>query len=116
MVATVSILTQKGLRDWLVQRVTAVIIGSYVLCVLGFILRHPQLGFFEWQDFYNSGVFRIYSLLTLASIVMHAWIGIWTVSTDYIKPIWLRLLFQIAIVITLFGLLVWGVEILWGIV
>lgn len=116
MVANVSILTQTGLRDWLTQRVTAIIIGSYALCVLGFILMHPQVGFFEWQDFFNNSLFRIYSLLALTSIVMHAWIGMWTVSTDYLKPASVRLVFQLSVIVLLSGLFIWGVEILWGIV
>lgn len=116
MVTNISILTLKGLRDWLQQRVTAVILGLYTIFIVAFIVSHSQMGFFEWQDLFNNNWMRIASLLALASIILHAWIGLWTVSTDYLKPIWLRLVFQVTIALVLLGLLFWGIEILWGIV
>ena len=36
---------------------------------------------------------KIFSLAALVSICAHAWIGMWTLSTDYLKPVVLRFFF-----------------------
>ncbi len=64
---------------------------------------------------------KVFSLMALLSIVIHAWIGLWSVSTDYLtvrmlgaKANAIRILFQAAYAVVLFAYLVWGVQILWG--
>ena len=57
----------------------------------------------------------------LSDWLVHAWIGMWTVSTDYLtvrlmgpKATGLRIVFQTGYVLVLFVYLVWGFRILWG--
>ena len=59
--------------------------------------------------------------MALVSIVAHAWIGLWSVSTDYLtvrmmgpRANGIRILFQGAYALVLFAYLVWGIEIFWG--
>lgn len=114
MVDNVLSLSTRGLRDWLVQRLTAIIIGLYTLFIIGFIVFHPQLQFNEWQMLFSFTVMKIATLLVLFSIVLHAWIGMWTVFTDYIKCGYLRLFLQALVAILFFCCLAWGAVVLWG--
>lgn len=57
---------------------------------------------------------KVFTLLTLFSILVHTWIGMWQVLTDYIKPLALRLLLQLAIVIVLMVYLLYGTVVVWG--
>jgi succinate dehydrogenase / fumarate reductase membrane anchor subunit len=114
MVDNVLSLSSRGLRDWLIQRVTAIIIGIYALVVVGFLLLHPQVLFDEWQMLFSFNAFKIFSFLVLFSIVLHAWIGMWTVFTDYIKCSYFRLCLLVLVAILFFCCLAWGVVILWG--
>ena len=114
MVGSVTSLTRSGLRDWLIQRVTAVVLALYTLFLLGFILLHHPLTYANWQGLFANGFMRIFTFLTLLSVVYHTWVGLWTVFTDYIKCSWLRLILQVIVVIALLGYLVWGVAIVWG--
>lgn len=107
-------LTRNGVRDWLVQRVTSVILAAYLLFLLGYLVFHPQIQFFAWQNLFQNTAFRIFSVLFLLSLVWHAWIGMWTVVTDYIKPAGIRLTVILLIIIALFAYAIWGVDILWG--
>jgi succinate dehydrogenase / fumarate reductase membrane anchor subunit len=111
----VTSLTRNGLRDWLVQRVSAVILAAYTVFLLGFIIFHPGLDFYTWQLLFANNWMRIFSLLALLSLVGHAWVGMWTIVTDYIKQAGLRLVVQVAIILALIVYLFWGIEILWGI-
>ncbi len=115
MVAGVLSLTRNGLRDWILQRISAVVLAVYAIYLIGFLLMHPYLHYLQWLALFHHTWFRIFSLLTLVSIVMHAWIGIWTVFTDYVHPYWLRGILQTLLVLSLLALLFWGIEILWGI-
>lgn len=121
MVTTVTSFGRSGLADWLVQRVTAIILAAYTIFLVGFIVCTPELTFEVWSGLFNCLWMRVFSLLALLSTVAHAWIGLWGVLTDYVtnrlmggKATWIR-----AIVLFIYGLvtvafLVWGVEILWG--
>lgn len=113
MLETVTSLSTNGLRDWLIQRVSAVVLAAYVLFLLAYFMLHPQLQFTQWQALFACGYMRIFSFLALLSLVLHAWIGIWVVFTDYIKIIGLRLMLQVLVILGLFAYLAWGISILW---
>jgi succinate dehydrogenase / fumarate reductase membrane anchor subunit len=115
MVDNILSLSNRGLRDWLIQRVTAVILAVYFLFMMGFLIFHPQLQFDEWQMLFSYNITKILSFLTLLCIVLHAWIGMWTVFTDYITSISIRLCLQVLAVILYFCCLAWGLTVLWGI-
>ncbi|MBL4585373.1 MAG: succinate dehydrogenase, hydrophobic membrane anchor protein [Pseudomonadales bacterium] len=114
MVTSVTNLGKSGVSDWLLQRVTAVILAAYTVFIVGFLLLNPELTFTQWSGLFETTWVRIFSLLSLISLGAHAWVGLWTVSTDYIKPTGLRFLFQAVVVIGLFVYVVWGIQILWG--
>lgn len=115
MVGNVTSLTNNGLRDWLIQRVTAIVLAIYSLMLLRFFYHHPGMSYDTWRALFVPLWMKILSLLTLISLVLHAWIGIWTVSTDYVKATKLRLPLQVIIALALLSLIVWGVEILWSV-
>jgi succinate dehydrogenase / fumarate reductase, membrane anchor subunit len=114
MVDNILSLSQQGLRDWLIQRLTAIIIGLYAILLVGFIILHPQLQFYEWQMLFSYNIVKIFSLLALFTVILHAWIGMWTVLTDYIKSAYFRLFLLVLIAILFFYCLIWGVVVLWG--
>ncbi len=114
--------SRSGLSDWIVQRVSAVILAVYFVVVLGFIVCQGSAMTYElWSGFMLSTAMRIFTLLSILALAAHAWIGIWTVLTDYItttqmgnKAVFLRLLLQVAMALVIFVFVVWGVQILWG--
>jgi len=115
MVKNATSLTRSGLRDWLIQRMSAIIIGAYIIFIVGFIVLHPQLDFIGWSHLFSHTLMRIITLIVLIAITLHAYIGMWTISTDYLKNTGVRLLFQVAVFVLLIAFLVWGVVILWGV-
>lgn len=122
MVTNVTNFSRSGLYDWMAQRVSAVVLAAYAVFLLGFVIFTPELGYEEWRSLFSNSAMRIFSLLTLVAAGVHAWVGMWTVSTDYLTPMTLgrwatgvRFLFQAACGIVMFTFFVWGVQILWGI-
>ncbi|RUR29389.1 succinate dehydrogenase, hydrophobic membrane anchor protein [Legionella qingyii] len=114
MVNNVTSLTGNGLKDWLIQRVTAVYFAAYAFFIIGFLLLHPDLGFAQWHALFSNVLVRIASLIALFALSLHAWVGIWTVTTDYMKCTALRLSVQMLVVLWLLSQFIWGLMILWG--
>ena len=73
--------SRSGLSDWLVQRVSAVILAVYTVVLFGFIVCNPGMSYETWHGFMTNDAMRIFTLLALLSFVGHAWIGM--ASGDY---------------------------------
>ena len=114
MVKSVTSLTRSGLRDWLIQRVSAILIAAYVVFLVGFILFHPALNYACWSALFHNNVMRIATLFVLIAILLHTYIGMWTIFTDYLKNTMVRLIAQIIVFMCLLAFVSWGVMILWG--
>ena len=106
-------LTGNGLRDWLVQRFSALILAGYCLVLFGFFILHPHLDYMGLRQFFATTWMQVFTLIALFSLFVHAWVGIWTVITDYVKPVVLRLSVQVLVIAMLFIYFFWGIEILW---
>ncbi|TCO77814.1 succinate dehydrogenase subunit D [Chromatocurvus halotolerans] len=119
MVKVVTSFGRSGVSDWLVQRVSAVILLAYFLFVAWVLLA--GVSYTEWKGLFEATWMRVFSLMALLSLGAHAWIGMWSVLTDYLtermlgsKGNVLRILAQLLTTLALFVYVVWGVQILWG--
>ena len=119
MVTAVTSMGRSGLYDWLFQRVSGAILLAYAVCVAVVLVGSPEYA--DWKALYSQTWMRVFSLLALVSIAMHAWVGLWAVFTDYLTE---RLMGQLGNVlrftaqavsgIIMFTYVVWGIQILWG--
>lgn len=121
MVTAVTSFGRSGLYDWLIQRVGAVAMVAYTIFILAYLFMHPDLTYQQWSALYSQTWMRIFSLITLISFISHAWIGLWSVITDYLtnrlmgsKATVLRLIAQTVLGVVAVSYFVWGIEILWG--
>lgn len=103
-----------GLRDWLVQRVTAVLMVLYTLFIAIYCAKQTALDYNTWTLMFSSNVVRTFSLLFLLSIFYHAWIGVRDVVMDYIRPAFVRLTIHVLVIVALILYAIWSVQILWG--
>ena len=105
-------LTGSGSRDWILQRISAVVLAVYSVVMVGFFLFN-DVNFESWQGFMLSLPMKLFSLVAILSLVFHAWVGMWTVLTDYVKSSGLRLVIQSFVIIAVLVYLFWGVMIFW---
>lgn len=102
-----------GLRDWLIQRVTAVVMVLYSVFLAGWLCVH-ELSYDTWTLLFSSSLMRSFSLLFLLAVFYHAWIGVRDIVMDYVKPASIRLLIHVGVILTLLLYTIWAVQILWG--
>ena len=103
-----------GLRDWLAQRLTAIVMAVYTVLFLVMLLKMPQFDYAHWKSMWSGQWMRLATLLFLLSLFLHAWIGMRNIFMDYIKNTGLRLTLYALVILALFAYGAWAVQILWG--
>jgi succinate dehydrogenase / fumarate reductase membrane anchor subunit len=103
-----------GLGDWLLQRITAVVMVFYTILLVACLLVQAPSGHAQWRAFMGGGFLRIATMLFLLALFYHAWVGIRDILMDYIKPAALRLGLQTLVGVALVSYAIWSVAILWG--
>ena len=103
-----------GLRDWLAQRVTAVVMALYALLLVAIALVNGGIGFDLWRALFAHGGFRVASFVFMCALLWHAWVGAREIFMDYVKPTGIRLTAQTVTIVLLVAYLGWTVQILWG--
>jgi len=122
MINNITSFSRSGMFDWLVMRISAVLLGIYFVFLLGFFITHPNLTFEQWHGLFSNKFMQISTLLASFLIVAHCWIGIWAVTTDYLTERLLgryaiipRLGIQILTGLLLFVFVVFVIQMLWGV-
>lgn len=122
MVTTVTSLGRSGLSDWLIQRVSALVMTAYLVFMVGYFAINQDLSYQQWASLHQALPMRIFSLVTLLAIAAHAWIGMWCVLTDYItvrligpKATAIRMSSQLIMISISLFYVIWAIDILWGI-
>lgn len=122
MITNVTSFGRSGLSDWLLQRTTAIIMAAYIVFVTFYLLTNPDLQYDQWLALNSHICMKVLNVLTVLSIAIHAWIGLWAVLTDYVtvrllgpKATPLRIIFQLGMILVTLVYVIWALDIVWGI-
>ena len=102
-----------GLRDWLSQRVTAVLMALFTLVLLVQVLLPGPLGYDKWAGIFAAQWMKVLSFVVFIALAWHAWVGMRDILMDYVKPAGTRLVLQVATLVWLLGCTGWAVQVLW---
>ncbi len=97
-----------GLRAWLLQRISAVYIGLFILALLAMLLIAPPRGFMEWRGWLARPLVMVAFILFIVSVALHAWVGMRDVLIDYVHPLGWRVLALSLTAFYLFGSAIWA--------
>lgn len=103
-----------GLKDWLVQRISAVLMALYLLLLAVIVWTVAPQDHAAWVSVFSHQWMRIATFLFFVSLFWHAWVGVRNVLMDYVRLAAIRLTLQVLVVLSLLVYLVWVVEILWS--
>lgn len=104
-----------GLRDWIAQRVTAVIMLVYTAVLLSALASLPRVDYWQWRVLWQTPVIRYATVLFVLCLLLHAWVGMRNIFMDYIKDPGLRLTLYVLVIGALAWYAVWSVQILWSV-
>lgn len=106
--------SHSGTGWWLVQRISAlVMLIAGLLLLVGFWCAAP-FDYAAWRSAFEYISVKLLLWLLVASLCLHAWIGLRDVLLDYAKPLALRLALNVLVIITLSMSVAWLTLILWG--
>jgi len=107
MVKVAGTFGRSGVHDYILLRASAVILLAYTIYLVGFIVS-TDMTYQVWSDFFSLTLTKVFTLMALIAMLVHSWIGIWQVLTDYVKCTLLR--GTVAFVYVIFGFVIlWGV-------
>ena len=103
-----------GLRDWLSQRVTAILMALFTVSLLAqVIFSKGPIGYDKWGGIFSAQWMKVVTFALIISLAWHAWVGMRDILMDYIKPVVLRLALQVFVIVWLVGCAGWGIQVLW---
>lgn len=113
----VELLTQRypGMRLWLTQRLTALVMVAYIVLMLVMALVKTPSGYAEWRAFMSPWWLRLATMCVFVCLAAHAWLGVRDVMRDYVKNIALRRYLQLLMEALLAVYVLWLAYILWNV-
>jgi succinate dehydrogenase / fumarate reductase membrane anchor subunit len=102
-----------GMRDWLAQRVTAILMAIYTVILLVKFFMAKEFSYESWAGMFSEQWFRMATFVVLMSLLFHAWVGVRDIWMDYVKSVAVRLFLQVATIVWLVGCAGWAIQILW---
>ncbi len=115
MVSNASALGRNGVHDFILVRATAIVLTLYIIYMVGFFAISGDVTYQAWTGFFSSAFTKVFTLLALVSTLIHTWIGMWQVFTDYVKSTALRLGLQLLTVVALLVYVIYGFVVVWGV-
>ena len=119
MVTSVTSFSRTGLSDWLIQRVTSLVLLAYFI-VIGYQLL-GSVDYNSWRLLFDQTWMKVFTLMAALSLAAHSWIGLWSVFTDYLtermlgpKGNVIRLLCQLGASLALVSYVFWVIVIIWS--
>jgi len=103
-----------GLRDWLAQRVTAVLMALFTVAIIVQVLLPGELDYYRWAGIFAHQWMKVLTFVTIAAILWHAWVGVRDVLMDYVQNVGARLVLQVAAIVWLVACAGWALQVLWS--
>ena len=103
-----------GMRDWLSQRVTAVLMPLFTVVVLAqVVFTSAAMGYDAWSAIFSAQWMKVLTLVFFVALGWHAWVGVRDILMDYVKPAAMRLVLQVFTIVWLIGCMGWAIQVLW---
>lgn len=102
-----------GLRDWLAQRVTALLMTLFTLAVVVQVLLPGEMGYDKWAGIFSRQWMKVLTFVVIVSLLYHVWVGMRDVWMDYVKPVGIKLALQVFTIVWLTGCAGWAIQVLW---
>jgi len=101
-----------GLRAWVLQRISALYLGLFVLYLLAHLLWDRPGDFEHWRDWVADPAVGIALMLFFVALLVHAWVGVRDLLMDYVRATAARVGLLTLLGIGLVACGLWALEVL----
>ncbi|HEY2558389.1 MAG TPA: succinate dehydrogenase, hydrophobic membrane anchor protein [Caldimonas sp.] len=102
-----------GLRDWLAQRITSLLMALFTVAVVIQVLMPGPIDYYKWSAIFAQQWMKVLTFVTVVSLLYHVWVGMRDIWMDYVKPVGVRLMLEIVTIAWLVGCSGWAIQVLW---
>jgi len=102
-----------GLRDWMAQRATALLMALFTVVQLAQLLMPGELGYDRWAGIFSQQWMKVVTFALIISLAYHAWVGMRDIWMDYVQPVGIRLALHLFTLVWLVACAGWAVQVLW---
>lgn len=103
-----------GMRDWLMQRITAALMALFTIVLLAQVLfTSGPIGYETWAGIFAAQWMKMLTFAVIIAIMWHAFVGVRDIWMDYVKPVGLRLALHVFTIVWLVGCAGWAFQVLW---
>jgi succinate dehydrogenase / fumarate reductase membrane anchor subunit len=102
-----------GLRDWLAQRITSILMALFTIAVVARVLLGGKLDYYRWSAIFAPQWMKLLTFVAIVSLLYHVWVGMRDIWMDYVKPVGIRLVLDVATIAWLVACAGWAIQVLW---
>jgi succinate dehydrogenase / fumarate reductase membrane anchor subunit len=103
-----------GMRDWLMQRITAGLMALFTIVLLAqVIFTSGPIGYEAWAGIFAAQWMKFLTFAVIIALMWHAFVGVRDIWMDYVKPVGLRLALHVFTIVWLVGCAGWAFQVLW---
>ena len=102
-----------GLRDWMAQRATSMLMAIFTVVVVAQVLFGGPLDYYRWAAIFSAQWMKVLTFVVIVSLMVHVWVGMRDIWMDYIKPVGARLGLQVFTMVWLIACAGWSIQVLW---
>jgi len=102
-----------GLRDWMAQRATSMLMAIFTVVVVAQVLFGGPLDYYRWAAIFSAQWMKVLTFVVIVSLLYHVWVGMRDIWMDYVKPVVVRLALDVATIVWLVGCAGWAIQVLW---
>lgn len=104
-----------GLRDWLLQRITALVMLAYTIAILIALFMSSGASYVGWKELMGCTWIQVLTTVTILALLLHAWVGVRDIWMDYFQCLGLRLTLHVLTILWLVGSFVYAVKVVWSV-
>jgi len=103
-----------GMRDWLMQRVTAVLMAVFTVIVIAqLVFSKGPIGYDLWAGIFAAQWMKSLTFAVIIGMLWHVWVGMRNVFQDYVKPYAVRFVMHVFAIVWLTACGGWAIQVLW---
>lgn len=101
-----------SLRAWMLQRISAVYLGGFVVAMAICFLLNPASDFSAWREFASQPFVVVTTAGFVLALLVHGWVGLRDVILDYVHPLGTRVVILTLVAFYLIGNGFWAIRVL----